>query len=152
MFGRNEEGLAEAQRSLELDPLSPRFNYFWGRSLFLTRQYDRAIEQFRKTLELDPNYVPAHEDLGDAYEQKGMQREAIAEWGKALALRGAGEQASNLERTYAASGYEAAVRALAQEQLAKLGNYPLTVGMPSGRLYIVTAGNEGEANDEQTQS
>ncbi len=53
-------------------------------------------------------------------EQKGMQREAITEWGKALTLRGAGEQASNLERTYAASGFEAAVRALAQEQLAKL--------------------------------
>jgi tetratricopeptide (TPR) repeat protein len=120
LFGRNEEALAEVQRSVELDPMSPRFNYYWGRTLFVTRQYDRAIEQFRKTLELDPNYLPAHEDLGDAYEKKGMQREAIAEWGKALTLRGAGEQASNLERTYAASGYEAAVRVLAQEQLAKL--------------------------------
>jgi serine/threonine protein kinase/Flp pilus assembly protein TadD len=119
-FGRNEEALAEAQRSVELDPLSPRFNYFWGRILFFMRQYDRAIDQFRKTLELDPNYVTAHEDLGDAYAQKGMQREAVAEWGKALTLRGAGEQASILERTYAASGFEATVRALAQEQLAKL--------------------------------
>lgn len=49
-----------------------------------------------------------------------MQREAVAEWGKALTLRGAGEQASSLERVYAASGFEAAVRTLAQEQLAKL--------------------------------
>ena len=120
LFGRNQEGLAEAQRSVELDPLSPRFNYFWGRSILYTRQYDRAIEQYRKTLELDPNYVPAHEDLGDAFEQKGMQREAIAEWSKALTLRGAGEQASDLERTYAASGFGAAVRALAKQQLEKL--------------------------------
>ncbi len=119
-FGRNEEALAEARRSVELDPLSPRFNYFWGRILFFMRQYDRAIDQFRRTLELDPNYVTAHEELGDAYEQKGMQREAVAEWGKALTLRGAGEQASSLERTYAASGFEMVVRALAQEQLAKL--------------------------------
>src|SRR5258705_9263681 len=59
-------------------------------------------------------------ELGYAYEQKGMQREAVGEWGKALTLRGAGEQASSLERTYAASGFEAAVRALAQAQLAKL--------------------------------
>ena len=120
MFGRGEEALAEAQHSVELDPLSPRFNYFWGRILFFMRQYDRAIDQFRKTLELDPNYVSAHEGLGDAYEQKGMQREAIAEWAKALTLSGEGEQASILERTYAASGFEAAVRALAKQQLEKL--------------------------------
>jgi tetratricopeptide (TPR) repeat protein len=120
LFGRNEEALVEARRSVELEPLSPRLNYFWGRSLFFMRQYDRAIDQFRKTLELDPNYVTAHEDLGDAYEQKGMQREAVAEWSKALTLRGAGEQASSLERTYAASGFEAAVRALAKQQLEKL--------------------------------
>jgi serine/threonine-protein kinase len=119
-FGRNEEALAEAQRSVELDPLSPRFNYVRGRILFFMRQHDRAIDQFRKTLELDPNYVPAYESLGDAYEQKGMQREAVAEWSKALTLRGAGEQASILERAYAASGFEAAVRALAQKKLERL--------------------------------
>ncbi len=120
LFGSGEEALAEAQRSVELDPLSPRLNYFWGKIFFLMRHYDRAIDQFRKTLELDPNYVTAHEDLGNAYEQKGMQKEAVAEWVKALTLRGAVEQASSLERNYAASGFEAAVRALAQVQLAKL--------------------------------
>ena len=120
VFGRNEEALAEIQRSIELDPLSPRFNYLRGRTFFFMRQYDRAIDLFGKTLELDPNNVPAHELLGYTYEKKGMQREAVAEWGKALILRGAGEQASSLERAYAASGFEAAVRALAQEQLSKL--------------------------------
>ncbi|OLE51133.1 MAG: hypothetical protein AUG51_24135 [Acidobacteria bacterium 13_1_20CM_3_53_8] len=108
--------------AVELDPLSPRFSYFWGQILFNIRQYDRAIDQLRKTLELDPNYVPAHEDLGDAYEQKGLQREAVAEWSKALTLRGAGDEASILERTYAASGFEAAVRALVEAQLVKLND------------------------------
>lgn len=117
--GRNEEALAEARRSVELDPLSPRFNYFWGRILFLMRKYDRAIDQFHKTLEIDPNYVMAHELLGYAYEQKRMYKEAVAEWGTALTLRGAGEQASSLERSFAASGFEMVVRALAQGQLAK---------------------------------
>jgi TolB-like protein/Flp pilus assembly protein TadD len=120
LFGRNEEALVEARRSVELEPLLPRLDYFWGRSFFFMRQYDRAIDQFRKTLELDPNYVTAHEDLGDAYEKKGMQREAIAAWAKALTLRGEEQQASMLERTYAASGFEAAARALAKQQLEKL--------------------------------
>lgn len=120
LFGRSEEALAQAQRSIELDPLSARPNYFMGRILFLKRQYDRALDQFRQTLEIDPNNVMAQEDLGGVYEQKGMQAEAIAEWGKALILRGAVEQASSLQRTYAASGFEPAVRALAQDQLSKL--------------------------------
>jgi serine/threonine protein kinase/tetratricopeptide (TPR) repeat protein len=119
-FGREEEALALGQRAVELEPLSLRINYGRARLLFFARRYDAAIDQFRKTLELDPNYPPAHEWLGYAYEQKGMQREAVAEWGTALALNGAGEQASSLERAYAASGFETAVRALARGRLEKL--------------------------------
>jgi len=119
-FGRNEEALARGQRAVELEPLSLRLNQNLARLLFFMRQYDRAIDQFRKTLELDPNFAPAHEWLGYAYEQKGMEREAIIEWGKALSSSGAGEEASSLERTYATSGFEPAVRALAQQRLEQL--------------------------------
>jgi tetratricopeptide (TPR) repeat protein len=120
LFGRNEEALTEIQRAVELEPLSLRFSLQRARILFFIRQYDRAIDQFRKTLELEPNFALAHEGLGDAYEQKGRQREAIAEWANALTLSGEGEQASILERAYAASGFEMAVRALAQKKLERL--------------------------------
>jgi tetratricopeptide (TPR) repeat protein len=120
LFGRSEEALAEVQHSVDLDPLSPRFNYFRGRLLFFMRQYDRAIDQFRQTLEIDPNYLPAHEDLGAVYEQKGMHEEAVAEFVKALILRSASQQAKSFERTYAASGFETAIRTLAQDQLTTL--------------------------------
>src|SRR5437870_6174071 len=103
-FGRHEEALIEIQRAIELEPLSPRTNVYFARILFYIRQNDRAIDEYRKTLELDLNFAAAHEWLGDAYEQKGMHKEAITEWGKALTLSGGGEQASILERTYAASG------------------------------------------------
>ena len=119
-FGRGEEALAEVQRAIELDPLSVRANANWASILFEMREYDRAIDQFRKTLELDPNIAPTHESLGYAFEHKGMYGEAIAEWSKALTLSGAGEQASSLERTYAASSFEAAVRALTQQRLENL--------------------------------
>ncbi len=120
LFERNEDALIEVQRAVELDPLSSRFNLNWARILFFIRQYDRAIDQFRTTLELDPNYAVPHEWLGYAYEKKGMQREAIAEWAKALTLSGETEHASFLERTYSASGFEAAVRTLAQKRLERL--------------------------------
>jgi serine/threonine protein kinase/tetratricopeptide (TPR) repeat protein len=148
LFGRNEEALAETQRSVELEPLEPRFTFFRGRILLFMRQYDRAIDQFHKTLELDPNYLMAHQDLGDAYEQKGMQTEAIAEWSKALALRGAREQASNLERAYTAAGFEAAVQALAEEQLSKLNEKVKRGEYVSAAEYVVVyrrLGNKEQA-------
>src|SRR5213595_1147009 len=101
MFGRNEEALTEMRRALDLDPLSPRFGFGSARLFFFMRQYDAALDQYRKTLELDPSSAFAHEWLGDAYEKKQMQKEAIAEWSKALHLSGVDEDASLLERTYA---------------------------------------------------
>jgi hypothetical protein len=51
-----------------------------------------------------------------------MRKEAVAEWGKALTSSGPAEQASSLERTYAASGFEMTVRTLAQQRLKKLND------------------------------
>jgi eukaryotic-like serine/threonine-protein kinase len=53
--GRFEEGIVELKRALELDPLSLLINRNLGRALLAARQYDQAIEQERKALELDPN-------------------------------------------------------------------------------------------------
>ena len=49
-----------------------------------------------------------------------MQVGAVAEFVKALNLRRASEQATSFERTYAASGFETAIRTLAQDQLTIL--------------------------------
>jgi adenylate cyclase len=120
LFGRNEEALAEMHRALDLDPLSPRLDWWSARLFFFMRQYDAAIDQYRKTLELDPTFPPAHEWLGYVYEKKQMQKEAITEWSKALTLNGEGELALLLGRSYAVSGFEPAVRALAQQKLQQL--------------------------------
>src|SRR5438552_2805066 len=101
LFGRNEEALAEMRRALDVDPLSPRFGFSSARLFFFVRQYDAALDQCRKTLELDPSSGFAHELLGYAHEKKQMQKQAIAEWSKALHLSGAAEDASLLEGTYA---------------------------------------------------
>src|SRR5213075_2299888 len=120
LFGRNEEALAEMRRVLDLDPLSSRFGFGSARLFFFVRQYDAALDQYRKTLELDPGSGFAHEWFGDAYEKKQMQKEAIAEWSKALHLSGVDENASLLERTYAKSGFDAAMHALAQKRLERI--------------------------------
>jgi hypothetical protein len=71
-------------------------------------------------LDLHPGYAAAHEYFGDACQMSGMPAEAIIQWRAALALSGAPEQAQLLEETFAASGFDAAVRALARKQLEQL--------------------------------
>jgi tetratricopeptide (TPR) repeat protein len=148
LFDRNEEALAEMRRSLDLDPLSPHFRYGSALLFFLMRQYDNAIEQYRKTLELDPNLPLVHEDLGYAYEKKGMQKEAIAQWVNALTLTGEKEQASILQQTFATSGFEAAVRKSAEKKLERL-NAKVARGeyVPAAEFVkiCVRSGNKEEA-------
>ena len=57
------------------------------------RRFVEAIEQFRKTIDMDPNFPLAHSSLGRAYVAKGMYREAIAEYEKYSALTGGSSRA-----------------------------------------------------------
>ena len=53
-LGRHEEGLAEINHAQQLDPLSLIINAVHGRILLGAGRDDLAIEQLRKTLEMDP--------------------------------------------------------------------------------------------------
>ena len=76
----------EARRALELDPLSIVINADVGTTLTNARRYDQAIEQLRKTVDMDPGFYYTHWTLGNALELKGRNEEAIAEYKKATAL------------------------------------------------------------------
>jgi len=85
-LGRHDEALAEAKRSLEIDPLAPMHNFRLARALYMARRFDESIEQCKKMLEMDPNFPPAHWQLGQAYLEKGMYQQALAELEKDRAL------------------------------------------------------------------
>jgi adenylate cyclase len=76
-LGRSEEALAQIRRAQELDPLSLIINRDVGMILYWMRQYDHAIEELNKTLQMDRAFGPAYAFLGLAYEQKGMYEQAI---------------------------------------------------------------------------
>lgn len=63
IMGRLEESIDELKRAQELDPLS-EINAYIGLSHYWARQYDRAIEQFQKALELYPDFWLPHLFLG----------------------------------------------------------------------------------------
>ena len=74
--GRFDEAFRESERARQLDPLSLIIAADSGAILYFSRQYDRAIEQFRVVLEMEPNFPRAHV-LVFAYTQKGLFAEAL---------------------------------------------------------------------------
>src|SRR5260370_6598948 len=87
-LGRSEEGLTEAKRAQDLDPVSPAILHYVVVQLYLARRFNEASEQCRKTLEFDPSFTPVHGTLGHVYSAKGMYREALAEYEEYSALSG----------------------------------------------------------------
>jgi TolB-like protein/DNA-binding winged helix-turn-helix (wHTH) protein/Tfp pilus assembly protein PilF len=74
--GMAQQALAVAKAALDLDPASPSVSHYLALQLYLARQFDQAIEQCHKTLDLDPNFAIAYQVLGQAYLAQGMNREA----------------------------------------------------------------------------
>jgi tetratricopeptide (TPR) repeat protein len=88
------------------------------------RQYDQALDQFRKTIDMDPNYASAHDNLAQTYFDMGKYDVWLAEWKKAATLNNDHEQSAISEdaaRVYAKSGSRATVSRVieALKQLAQ---------------------------------
>jgi len=60
--GREDEALAEIQRALVLDPLSPYKITSAGMIYGDLGRYDRAVAEYRKAIELDPTFYHAYEE------------------------------------------------------------------------------------------
>ena len=104
-MGRTAEGVNEANRAIEIDPLFALRGFRVAFLYWLARDYDQAIQEARRELELDPKDVAAHWILGACYAQKGRHAEAIAEFLKgdmnSFAFQG------HLGYAYAAAGKRA---------------------------------------------
>ncbi len=77
--GRLEQALAEIALARKLDPRSIIMAVDHGYLLTYARQYDRAIEQFRAVLAVEPNFPRAIGGIVGAYTLAGRLPEALAE-------------------------------------------------------------------------
>jgi TolB-like protein/DNA-binding winged helix-turn-helix (wHTH) protein len=78
LVGRFDEALAEIERARQLDPLSLIIGADRGVIFYEARQYDKAIEQLRAVLDMDPTFGRARM-LENVYIQKQMYAEALSE-------------------------------------------------------------------------
>lgn len=79
LLNREQLNLAlnEMQKAAELDPVAVINSSAYANLLYLTGQYDKAIEQCEKILEIDSNFNTAYLTLGQCYEQKGQYQRAL---------------------------------------------------------------------------
>jgi len=77
---RFDEAFREIHLALELDPLSLGINTDAAWILFCARQCHAAVEQLRKVLDLEPEFLPARTLLAVTYEMMGRQEAALVEF------------------------------------------------------------------------
>ncbi|MGA7461813.1 MAG: protein kinase [Candidatus Korobacteraceae bacterium] len=87
-MGRHEEAMVRIKQSQNLDPLSLIISVAVGWTLYFARRYDEAIEQLRRTIDLDPNYPVTYWILGLLLRKTGCYELAITEGEKGVKLSG----------------------------------------------------------------
>lgn len=86
--GRVGEAIARMYKARDLDPLSPHITQNVGWMLHYAGQHQEEIEQYKRALELDPNFLFARRRLAGAYRRLGRYEEAIAECEAVIAASG----------------------------------------------------------------
>ncbi|MDT5157780.1 MAG: hypothetical protein QOH51_2137 [Acidobacteriota bacterium] len=121
LMNRTEEADREIKLFATAMPFLSGGNTAYARYFYYKREYDAALEQIRKTIEMDHVFPPAHEMLGLVYEQKGMKTEAVAEFQEAKRLSGGSVGTASLGYEWAVAGKtEKAREALRElEELSK---------------------------------
>ena len=115
---RHDEGIREIEKAQQLDPLSPVINASVGWFYYFKRDYDRAIEEGRKAIEMDEGSSIGYYFLGQAYLQKGLHSEAVAALQKSVdAAPGEPGQTAVLIHALSAAGNKAAAQKLLDQLL-----------------------------------
>ena len=128
LLGRPEEAIAEAKRAVEINPLSPGGYITLGWAYLLDRRYDQALEQYRNARQLSPSPV---DNYAWPYVEKGMYKEAIAEFLKYPGCLSAPACSGHLANAYARAGQKAEAQKilhrLIEQSKQKTGTYEVAL-------------------------
>jgi eukaryotic-like serine/threonine-protein kinase len=114
--GRIEDSRVETKTLMELDPLSSWAVGHLGYHQLYARRYDEAIATLRPYLEKTKDDVGAHGQLGDAYYQKGMMREAVEEYLQSrMLIGGKAEDVAAMRRAFDAGGMPGYLREVIEQ-------------------------------------
>jgi len=110
--GRHAEAYMEIDRAYRLDPGSPIINNNVGVTRYFAGDFDGAIEAFRKTLDIAPDFSPTHGYLAELYAVLRRYAEAEAEYARCT-MPGYSERGRGV--MYALSGQRAEALRLVED-------------------------------------
>jgi serine/threonine-protein kinase len=113
---RYNEATDQFAKAASLDPLSLIVTVHAGWPHYFARNYDAAIAQFEKALDLDDHFVPAHGWRGMALSQQGRHKEALRAFERGLSVDRVPILMAMLGHAHALAGH----RAEAEKALAAL--------------------------------
>jgi tetratricopeptide (TPR) repeat protein len=127
VVGRMQEAEAECRRPVELDPVSLRDNWCLGQVYWMSREYDHAIEQAHKTLEIDPANALVIATIANSYQEAGDHKKEIEQRIKIAQLYCNQGRATQLQNALEKDGYGAFLRETARREHV-VGNYDDAAG------------------------
>lgn len=84
--GKYDEALINSGRAIELNPAFIQALIIKGKTEIALTNFDNAIRDFSKTIQLDPRNGTAYYYRGIAYSKKQMKQEAMKDWEQAYKL------------------------------------------------------------------
>lgn len=121
-MGRFDEAKAEALKAVEADPLSLIVLDNLGRAYAGAGQWDKAIAQFERVIEINPDWPKAYQDFGDVLWDKGDDRGAFQQYRKWNQLRGLQkglEETDELIAAFDRGGRPAAIKKAIEQEKSK---------------------------------
>ena len=109
--GRPDEAWKEFEIAQELDPNHDHL----ADALYQRGQFDQAMQIRHRIAKTDPTEGYNHYALALAYAQKGLYKQYVDEMSAMAPLFGLTELSTELQRAYAQSGYQGALRQWAKE-------------------------------------
>jgi tetratricopeptide (TPR) repeat protein len=90
--------------------MSVAINGSLGAPYFFVRKYDLAIQQYKKTLQMDPNFGIVQRDLFWTYTIKEMYPEAASQLQTIIGPGGHGPEATALGETFQKGGFRSVLK------------------------------------------
>jgi tetratricopeptide (TPR) repeat protein len=110
--GADQWALTSFVQAVRLDPTNPRLRVDLGGFLFSLQNYDAAIDQFKRAVELKPDFANAYYNLAYAYKQKKDYPQAFVAMQQVVKL--VGQDSTDFDK---ATGELEQLRALLPEDL-----------------------------------
>jgi len=120
--GRAQESIDEGNRARQLDPLSPIIGFQQAQAYSIDRQFDKAIELYKKVIADNPTFGIAHWGLARSYWAEHKYPQTIQEWETDAQLEGAKnyvEYAAALDADFHSGGWPSALRKEIEVSLAQ---------------------------------